>query len=293
MFMGSFNIRVHLLAGTEIRHFKTGVLEYLYWYSYLTNLISSHIHVLTHTFCLQDWNTFLLRFNELDFCVSENETIKHGLNESTTPESTVVTSGQSRSSTQVPLLLDDSGPINISVPITLTLDPQRPFGGYSRNITHLYATVLGQQVGLSGTWSCYSVTRVSCFVPLLHLSSTRSLKYQQYFTRHRFITKRGPRLYQAERQKWHMNWMILLVQCTVLLRLVSSYFLLAVCVFLSDRRVPVNTSIYLCPPTFCQCSLVCSNTHREEVCLLCDHGAQSSAEKLTGTRELVIRVILT
>ncbi|KAK1882499.1 Transmembrane protein 248 [Dissostichus eleginoides] len=74
----------------------------------------------------EDWNTFLLRFNELDFCVSENETIKHGLNESTTPDSLVVTSGQARSSTQ------------------------RPFGGYSRNITHLYATVLGQQVGLSG-----------------------------------------------------------------------------------------------------------------------------------------------
>lgn len=102
---------------------------------------------------LQDWNTFLLRYNELDFCVSENETIKHGLNESTTPESVVVTSGQARSSTQVPLLLEDSGPINISVPITLTLDPQRPFGGYSRNITHLYATVLGQQVGLSGRFS--------------------------------------------------------------------------------------------------------------------------------------------
>lgn len=99
---------------------------------------------------LQDWNTFLLRFNELDFCVSENETIKHGWNESTTPENMGVTSVQTRSSTQVPLLLDDSGPINISVPITLTLEPQRPFGGYSRNITHLYASVLGQQVSLSG-----------------------------------------------------------------------------------------------------------------------------------------------
>ncbi|MED6275570.1 hypothetical protein CHARACLAT_027833 [Characodon lateralis] len=98
----------------------------------------------------EDWNTFLLRFNDLDLCVSENETIKHGLNESTTAESMVVTSGQARSSTQPPLLLEDSGPINISVSITLTLDPQRPFGGYSRNITHLYATVLGQQVGLSG-----------------------------------------------------------------------------------------------------------------------------------------------
>ncbi|XP_006640884.2 transmembrane protein 248 isoform X1 [Lepisosteus oculatus] len=97
----------------------------------------------------EDWNTFLLRFNELDFCISENETLKHGLNESTTPESTV-TSGQARLNTQAPPLLEDSGPINISVPITLTLDPLRPFGGYSRNITHLYATVLGQQVGLSG-----------------------------------------------------------------------------------------------------------------------------------------------
>uniref|UniRef100_A0A3Q2Z8N0 Transmembrane protein 248 n=1 Tax=Hippocampus comes TaxID=109280 RepID=A0A3Q2Z8N0_HIPCM len=98
----------------------------------------------------EDWNTFLLRYNELDFCVSENETIKHGLNESTTPESLAATSGQARPSTPVPLLSEDSGFVNISVPITLTLDPQRPFGGYSRNITHLYATVLGQQVGLSG-----------------------------------------------------------------------------------------------------------------------------------------------
>ncbi|KAJ3589246.1 hypothetical protein NHX12_010092 [Muraenolepis orangiensis] len=100
----------------------------------------------------EDWNTFLLRFNELDLCVSENETLKHGLNESTTPESTVViTSGQARGGgTQTPLLLEDSGFVNISVPITITLEPQRPFGGYSRNITHLYATVLGQQVGLTG-----------------------------------------------------------------------------------------------------------------------------------------------
>ncbi|XP_048838605.1 transmembrane protein 248 isoform X1 [Brienomyrus brachyistius] len=97
----------------------------------------------------EDWNTFLLRFNELDFCISENETLKHSLNESTTPESTV-TSGQARPSTQAPSLLEDPGPINISVPITLTLDPLRPFGGYSRNITHLYATILGQQVGLAG-----------------------------------------------------------------------------------------------------------------------------------------------
>ena len=112
----------------------------------------------------QDWNTFLLRYNELDVCVSENETIKHGLNESTTPESLVVTSGQARSSTQTPLLLDDSGAINISVPITLTLDPQRPFGGYSRNITHLYATVLGQQVGLSGRWSLFVFVLVRCYL---------------------------------------------------------------------------------------------------------------------------------
>ncbi|KAF4113525.1 hypothetical protein G5714_006070 [Onychostoma macrolepis] len=97
----------------------------------------------------EDWNTFLLRFNELDFCISENETLKHNLNESITPDSTV-TSSQTRSSTQSPPLLEDPGPINISVPITLTLDPLRPFGGYSRNITHLYASVLGQQVGLAG-----------------------------------------------------------------------------------------------------------------------------------------------
>ncbi|XP_051964139.1 transmembrane protein 248 [Xyrauchen texanus] len=100
----------------------------------------------------EDWNTFLLRFNELDFCISENETLKHSLNESTTPESTVtrVTSSQARSSTQSPPILEDPGPINISVAITLTLDPLRPFGGYSRNITHLYASVIGQQVGLAG-----------------------------------------------------------------------------------------------------------------------------------------------
>uniref|UniRef100_A0A673X7B7 Transmembrane protein 248 n=1 Tax=Salmo trutta TaxID=8032 RepID=A0A673X7B7_SALTR len=78
----------------------------------------------------EDWNTFLLRFNEIDFYVLEKETLKHSLNESTTPES-MVTSSQ------------DPDPINISVPITLILDPLRPFGGYSRNITHLYATVLG------------------------------------------------------------------------------------------------------------------------------------------------------
>lgn len=122
----------------------------IYWGQVLTN--RAELHLMLVCLC-QDWNTFLLRFNELDFCVSENETIKHGLNESTTPESMVVTSGQARSITQAPVLLEDSGPINISVPITLTLDPQRPFGGYSRNLTHLYATVLGQQVGLSGEFS--------------------------------------------------------------------------------------------------------------------------------------------
>ncbi|CAB1352269.1 unnamed protein product, partial [Coregonus sp. 'balchen'] len=76
--------------------------------------------------------------------MTENETLKHSLNESTTPESMVT-------STQAPLLLEDPGPINISVPITLTLDPLRPFGGYSRNITHLYATVLGGQMNITFT----------------------------------------------------------------------------------------------------------------------------------------------
>jgi hypothetical protein len=36
------------------------------------------------------------------------------------------------------------------VAITLTLDPLKPFGGYSRNVTHLYSTILGHQIGLSG-----------------------------------------------------------------------------------------------------------------------------------------------
>ncbi|XP_059829206.1 transmembrane protein 248 isoform X2 [Hypanus sabinus] len=97
----------------------------------------------------EDWNTFLLKFNDLDLCISENETLKHLINETTTPESTV-TSGQMRSSTQSPQLLDDPGPINISVAITLTLDPLKPFGGYSRNITHLSATIFGHQIGLTG-----------------------------------------------------------------------------------------------------------------------------------------------
>lgn len=98
---------------------------------------------------LQDWNTFLLRFNNLDFCISENETLKHILNDTTPPESTVTT-GQARSSTQTPQAIEDSGPINISVAITLTLDPLKPFGGYSRNITHLSSTIFGHQIGLSG-----------------------------------------------------------------------------------------------------------------------------------------------
>ena len=98
---------------------------------------------------LKDWNTFLLRFNDLDLCVSENETLKHLSNDTTTPESTM-TIGQARSSTQPPQALEESGPINISVAITLTLDPLKPFGGYSRNVTHLYSTILGHQIGLSG-----------------------------------------------------------------------------------------------------------------------------------------------
>ncbi|KAI4559690.1 hypothetical protein MJG53_018216 [Ovis ammon polii x Ovis aries] len=97
----------------------------------------------------EDWNTFLLRFNDLDLCVSENETLKHLTNDTAAPESTV-TSGQARTSTQSPQPLEDAGPLNISVAITLTLDPLKPFGGYSRNVTHLYSTILGHQIGLSG-----------------------------------------------------------------------------------------------------------------------------------------------
>ncbi|CAH2219758.1 transmembrane 248 [Pelobates cultripes] len=97
----------------------------------------------------EDWNTFLLRFNNLDLCISENETLKHLLNDTTPPESTVTT-GQARSSTQTPQALEDSGPINISVAVTLTLDPLKPFGGLSRNVTHLSSTIFGHQIGLSG-----------------------------------------------------------------------------------------------------------------------------------------------
>lgn len=85
----------------------------------------------------------------MDLCVSENETLKHLLNDSATSE-TSVTTGQARSATQAPQALEDSGPTNISVAITLTLDPLKPFGGYSRNVTHLYSTILGHQIGLSG-----------------------------------------------------------------------------------------------------------------------------------------------
>jgi hypothetical protein len=36
------------------------------------------------------------------------------------------------------------------VAITLTLDPLKPFHEYSRNVTHLYSTILGHQLRLSG-----------------------------------------------------------------------------------------------------------------------------------------------
>lgn len=98
----------------------------------------------------KDWNTFLLRFNDLDFCISENETLKHLINDTTTPEN-AMTSSQARPSTPSPQTLEDSGPVNTSVAITLTLDPLRPFGGISRNVTGLSSTIFGHQIGLSGT----------------------------------------------------------------------------------------------------------------------------------------------
>lgn len=113
--------------------------------------LSDCSHLFLCFILLKDWNTFLLRFNDLDLCVSENETLKHLTNDTTTPESTMI-SGQARVSTQSPQALEDSGPVNISVAITLTLDPLKPFGGYSRNVTHLYSTILGHQIGLSGMW---------------------------------------------------------------------------------------------------------------------------------------------
>uniref|UniRef100_A0A8C4Q648 Transmembrane protein 248 n=1 Tax=Eptatretus burgeri TaxID=7764 RepID=A0A8C4Q648_EPTBU len=84
----------------------------------------------------QDWNMFLLHFNDLDFCMSENETLRFR--------------GPNETSLSTSPTLNKSGPVNVSVMITLTLDPMKPFGGYSRNVTHLSATVYGYQIGLSG-----------------------------------------------------------------------------------------------------------------------------------------------
>uniref|UniRef100_UPI00358DEAA7 transmembrane protein 248 isoform X2 n=1 Tax=Myxine glutinosa TaxID=7769 RepID=UPI00358DEAA7 len=109
----------------------------------------------------QDWNMFLLHFNDLDFCMSENETLRlRGPNEtslSTSPTFNSIHSltgnNISQNRMMVPSLsptMEESGPVNISVMITLTLDPVKPFGGYSRNVTHLSATVYGYQIGLAG-----------------------------------------------------------------------------------------------------------------------------------------------
>ncbi|XP_042298382.1 LOW QUALITY PROTEIN: transmembrane protein 248 [Sceloporus undulatus] len=103
----------------------------------------------------EDWNTFLLRFNDLDFCVSENETLKHLAANETAAAAAPADSAPSggpplRPSTPPPQALEDPGPLNTSVGITLTLDPLRPFGGFSRNVTHLHSSVFGHQLGLSG-----------------------------------------------------------------------------------------------------------------------------------------------
>ncbi|KAL7987110.1 hypothetical protein Chor_006029 [Crotalus horridus] len=80
--------------------------------------------------------------------MTENETLKHLINDTTTPEN-AMTSSQARPSTPSPQTLEDSGPVNTSVAITLTLDPLRPFGGISRNVTSLSSTIFGHQIGLS------------------------------------------------------------------------------------------------------------------------------------------------
>ncbi|KAH0624332.1 hypothetical protein JD844_031712 [Phrynosoma platyrhinos] len=97
----------------------------------------------------EDWNTFLLQFNDLQFCIWENETLKHLINDTTTPESSMTVS-QSWLSTLLPQVLVDSGPISTLVVITLMLDPLKPFGGFSQNVTHLYSTIFSHPVGLTG-----------------------------------------------------------------------------------------------------------------------------------------------
>lgn len=94
----------------------------------------------------EDRNTFLLWFNDLDLHASENETLRHLKNDTKTSGS--IMTMQTRASTGSSQALEDSGPVNISVKIILTLDPLRLFGGYSHGITHLYSIILGHQIGL-------------------------------------------------------------------------------------------------------------------------------------------------
>lgn len=94
----------------------------------------------------EDRNTFLLWFNDLDLHASENETLRHLKNDTKTSGS--IMTMQTRASTGSSQALEDSGPVNISVKIILTLDPLKLFGGYSHGITHLYSIILGHQIGL-------------------------------------------------------------------------------------------------------------------------------------------------
>lgn len=61
-----------------------------------------------------------------------------------------MTSGAAKVPTQSPQSLEDSGWANISIAVTLTLDPLKPFRGFSRGGTHLYWTISGHQIVLSG-----------------------------------------------------------------------------------------------------------------------------------------------
>nr|XP_039334949.1 transmembrane protein 248-like [Saimiri boliviensis boliviensis] len=95
----------------------------------------------------EDWNSFLLWFNDLDLCPSENEILSHLKNNTKTLGS--IMTMQPRASTRSLHALEDSGPVNILVAITLTLDPLKFFAGYSHGITHQYSIILGHQIGLS------------------------------------------------------------------------------------------------------------------------------------------------
>ncbi|XP_035691274.1 transmembrane protein 248-like [Branchiostoma floridae] len=92
----------------------------------------------------QDWNTFLLNFGKMDFCVSDNDTLKH-YDDDVTPTTTGPSSKPEKE------ILESEPMKNVSVTIMLTLDPMKNFVGFPHNVTHLQATISGEELGLHGS----------------------------------------------------------------------------------------------------------------------------------------------